>query len=505
MPMLKCSLFSRLGRIRQLNNAWAIYPSALNTRYIHALGVMHLAGTFASDILHRSLIELRELKEYKDLESKKIEGIIRIARFWGLIHDIGHGPFSHAFEFYVLFDKGYNHETIVPEIYKHDKQFKKVINDFVNEIKKYYGGSFSAQLLLDIFRIEGEQKELQNHEILYILSKLIKGPTYSLDEIDYLLRDSHFCGTPEYGTIDWKRIMSLSRIIFSKELKKIELILEEKALQALFNYYWSKFFMYNAVYYHNRCHAIEKYLREIFIFLKDQDLFKPYIHKSNLKNYHILDDSFILNTLLEKKQKITDRGLKRLFTDYYQKLIDLYNFEIPFTYLGKSNNNEITQKIILAAPMDRIKIASEYQVKFVDEVKVKFNEKIKELRQEKDKQVFVEKLEDCYNNYVNNVFFHHIVISANDKDFIDTKSAIQHLMYKTKGKRYIVKKFYMLNEQMEEKDVSVEYRELIEKIPYNENESKILVPNDLYDVLVEDFPEMIETILRCYENIDKTN
>ncbi|KKK40259.1 hypothetical protein LCGC14_0505570 [marine sediment metagenome] len=496
MPLIKNPLFSRLGRIRQLNNAWAIYPSGLNTRYIHSLGVMHLAGMFTGNILHRSLEELRG---YMDLDSNKIEGIIRILRFWGLIHDIGHGPFSHAFEFYVLFNKGYNHETIVPEIYKHDKSFKDVIDDFANKMKTYYGGSLSAQLLLDIFRPIQLQKELKKHKLLKALSKLIMGPTYSIDEFDYLLRDSHFCGTKEYGTIDWQRIMDLTRVIISERTKKPMLILEEKALQALIDYYWAKFFMYNAVYYHNRCHAIEKYLRDIFIFLDEQKTFDPYLDKPNFKNYHLLDDSFILNTLYDNKVKLKSSPLKKIYSDYYQKLIDLYNFEIPYTFIGKKNNPDITLKISLQKPMERINISMECQKEFINVVREMFLEKIKELRKGDNNQVLVEKLEGVCEKYVDEVFFHHVLISANDKDFFKIKSPRDLII--TPHVQPTTKNFYMLNEQMKEENIVDKYKDLLKRIPIYAYESKILIPNALHKALTEDFPDMIEDIKACYEKV----
>lgn len=479
-PLLECSLFSRLSRIRQLNNAWSIYPGGLNTRYLHSLGVMHLAGTFAGNILHRSLNEIRG-----SIEDEQIEGLIRIARFWGLIHDIGHGPFSHAFEYFVLYEKDYDHESIVPEIYKADETFKGVIENFVNVNKEYYGDLLSSELILDFFIEENSQKELQNqnHEILFILSKLIKGDIYSIDEIDYLLRDSYFCGTQEYGTIDWKRLMYLSWIIKSEETNKFKIILEDKAKQSLINYYWSKYFMYNAVYYHNRCLAVERNLKNIFTFLKNQKVFDDFIN--NPKDYHKLDDYFILNKLRETNH-ITDATLKSMYETYYLKLIDLYNFKIPYAFVGKKLKTRIGEFFKGIAKKDKIKVEKQFQDQFNEKVNDLFLKEIAELRTKGKKQL-VELLEKN-KKYFSDIFFHHIRICANERYFLEIKRPY---------------KMYMLNERMVEKEIIEIEKEFLGKIPFDETEVKIFMSNKLHKILLEYYPDMFNKILKCFEDYDK--
>lgn len=455
---------------------------------------MHLTGTFVSNILHRSI---KEIREYIDINTAQIEGIIRISRLWGLIHDIGHGPFSHAFEYYVLFEREFDHETIVPEIYKADLDFKKKIDDFVNFNKYFYGDTLSTELILDFFREDGSQIELKEHELLFIVSKLIKGEIYSIDEIDYILRDSHFCGTPEYGTIDWKRLMYLSWIIKSKITDQFKLILEEKALQSLVDYYWAKYFMYNAVYFHNRCHAVEKYLREIFLFMKDRGDFNDCI--DNLENYHILDDYFILNALLKGKQSTTSSTIKGLYNTHYEHLVDLYNFEVPFTFIGKSKNEDISTLLKYTPKRDKIAKEEEVQEKFSESLTEVFDRKIHELRMQGDKQIQVEILENNYD-YIDDIFFHHIRICANERFFLDFKA--QYDYYLMSDEEIETGEFYMLDEKMDEKDYGEIYNELIGKIPTDENEAKILISNILYKILIDDFPELFDKILNSYNLID---
>ena len=93
--------FQRLRRLKQLPAAQYVYPGAVHTRFTHSLGVMHVAGLFAEHLYSKLGIDRAEL-----------ERLVAIARLLGLLHDIGHGPFSHTFEDHVLSKYGTNHEIV---------------------------------------------------------------------------------------------------------------------------------------------------------------------------------------------------------------------------------------------------------------------------------------------------------------------------------------------------------------------------------------------------------
>lgn len=473
LEILECPLFSRLSRIKQLSNAWAIYPGGNNTRYQHSLGVMHLAGEFAGDILHRSINEIRGV-----IDDDQIEGIIRISRLWGLIHDIGHGPFSHAFEYYLLFDKKLDHEMIVPNIYEKDDSFQGAINNFVESTKEYYDDSLSIDLILEFFK--KDQPNLENHEVLQIFSKIIKGDIYSLDEIDYILRDSYFCGTKEYGTIDWERIKNLSWIIKLKPINKCVLALEEKMEQCLVDYYWSKYCMYNAVYFHNRCHAIEKYLKEIFLFLKEENEFNYFLE--DYSNYQQLDDNIILHKLkFPPDEKINK---KSEYTSYYDKLIDIYNFIIPFSYIGKCKNdiisnslNHLPRHLILALELDFQKQLSEKMKNFLD-------------KEQEDLQNNgeTEKASVIKSNkiYASGIFFHNIKTLTKESLSVNT----------------IKPDFYYLDTKMKEYKIKKTHKVLFKDIQLEDDLSRILVPRQFYNNIVKTYPELFDKIKEYFTIIE---
>ncbi|MEM4665642.1 MAG: HD domain-containing protein, partial [Sulfolobales archaeon] len=91
--------FQRLRRVLQLPTSQYVYPSATHTRFAHSLGVMHVAGVFAESLYSEGI------------ERSEASRLYAISRLLALLHDVGHGPFSHTFEDHVLLRYGLNHEV----------------------------------------------------------------------------------------------------------------------------------------------------------------------------------------------------------------------------------------------------------------------------------------------------------------------------------------------------------------------------------------------------------
>jgi len=186
LPIIDSPLFQRLRRIKQLSGAHLTYPSAQHSRFEHSLGVMHIASQagFA-------------LNEKGFLNSDDVQ-ILRIA---GLLHDIGHGPFSHLFE-----------EIIQEKKISHEDYGKKIIlNSEIGDILSKTG--FDKKLISKI--AFGESK-------FQYLNEIVSG-ALSADMMDYLLRDGYFTGA-EHAKVDHKRITQ------SLDIHKKKLALERSAL-----------------------------------------------------------------------------------------------------------------------------------------------------------------------------------------------------------------------------------------------------------------------------------
>src|SRR5919106_5154688 len=156
----------RMMFIRQLGlKAYIDFPGAIHTRYAHVLGVMHLAGKMA-DTLHREQTQQGRVKISDNLKDNK--NTIMAAAF---LHDIAHGPFSHALDFVITSLGGKGHEQLASDI---------ITSDLA--ILENYGIPLRA-----VIKIINDE-----HDYPFI-SSIVNGPL-DADKLDYLLRDSHNIG-----------------------------------------------------------------------------------------------------------------------------------------------------------------------------------------------------------------------------------------------------------------------------------------------------------------------
>jgi HD superfamily phosphohydrolase len=212
--------FQRLRRIKQLGLTDMVYPGALHTRFHHAIGAMHLMS-ITLDQLRNKGIEISD-DEYE-------AALIAI-----LLHDIGHGPFSHALESILL--KGQHHETLT-------LLFFEVLN------KQFHG---QLSLAKNIFTGNYERKFF--HQL--VSSQL------DIDRLDYLQRDCFFTGVSE-GTIGADRIIKMMTIVND------QVVIEEKGIYSIENFLSARRLMYWQVYLHKTTVCAEKMLINLILRAKD--------------------------------------------------------------------------------------------------------------------------------------------------------------------------------------------------------------------------------------------
>jgi HD superfamily phosphohydrolase len=279
--LLQSRWVKRLGRLHQNQGTFAAYPGAVHTRLQHSLGVMHLAGKFVEECYPR-FYNTHKGKHARGA-LRKPEYVIQTTRIAGLLHDICHGPFSHLFDREVL--KGHNDTN-------HEKLSEVLIN---GELKS----------IIESIRLSWEGKEIKSkihardvNDILHPkpenefwkkpISDVFHG-TYSADNLDYLVRDSHYAGTPEYGTVDAERLIQRSAF------HEGGIAIEEKSLSSFKSFLLSRMFMYQNVYYHRMVRAFEIPLGEILKEVANiMGLFSEE-EKLNWDVYYTLDDNFILS------------------------------------------------------------------------------------------------------------------------------------------------------------------------------------------------------------------
>ena len=206
--------FQRLRRIKQLGLTNLVYPGALHTRFHHAMGAMHL------------MAEVIEILRYKGVEITDQEA--QAATIAILLHDIGHGPFSHALESSIVHDV--NHEDI-----------SELFMDRLNE-------EFEGKLSLAIRIFQNKYKKKFLHQL--VSSQL------DVDRLDYLKRDSFYTGVSE-------GVVSSDRIIKMMSVANDQLVIEAKGIYSIEKFIIARRLMYWQVYLHKTVLSAENLLVNI--------------------------------------------------------------------------------------------------------------------------------------------------------------------------------------------------------------------------------------------------
>ncbi len=206
--------YQRLRRIHQMAMAHLVYPGAVHTRLHHSLGAYHLMGNAINELRSKNFDINREEEQ--------------AARIAILLHDIGHGPYSHALEQVLI--RNVHHEEISLLL--------------IRELNRQFDGRL--QMALDIFTNVYPKKYLH---------QLISGQL-DVDRMDYLTRDSFFTGVSE-GVIGYDRILKMLVV------HNGELMVEEKAIYSIEKFLVSRRLMYWQVYLHKTVLCAEQMLHRI--------------------------------------------------------------------------------------------------------------------------------------------------------------------------------------------------------------------------------------------------
>ncbi len=223
--------FQRLRRIKQLGMTEMVFPAANHSRFSHSIGVMHLARVM---IDHATRIGMR-------IEEGQRVAVIIAA----LLHDIGHGPFSHAFE------------KVTDD--KHEIRTLQIINDpstETNSLLREIDGSLPTKL--SIFFAEDIEEESSQTNIPSCLTEIVSSQL-DADRFDYLLRDSHATGTG-YGKFDLDWLLLQRRF----DERHNRFFIGRKGASAAEAYVFARHHMYQAVYFHKATRAAEVMLKLVF-------------------------------------------------------------------------------------------------------------------------------------------------------------------------------------------------------------------------------------------------
>ena len=329
--------FQRLRRIRQLGGDFQVYPTAEHSRFSHSLGVYEIVRRMVTEV--KSLCV--ELTEYEKV-------CVMLA---GLLHDVGHGPFSHAFEHIT------NHS--------HEEYTAKIIlgNTELNAILR----NVSEKLPQDIVSI------IQHTHENDILNQIVSGQL-DADRMDYLLRDSYFTAT-SYGQFDLERILRTMRVRKIDENKKA-LVVKYTGIHSVEDYIMARYQMDWQVYYHPVARSYEAVFIQLFnrlkdIFKGDKDYFEdmkvlvPFLEESEVSvdEYFKLDENSLLYCcalIQDKEDKVAADLARRLQNRNLFEYVD-YNEENLAQIRNMLKENNLDERYYLRIENVEASVYSPYK------------------------------------------------------------------------------------------------------------------------------------------------
>lgn len=316
--LIDSPFIQRLRRIHQLAGAYLVYPGAIHTRFEHVIGAMHVAGQIAEALVAASHLDADTVQE------------VRVA---ALLHDVGHGPFSHMYEEVISEKEATTHEEISQRIITETS-----IRDTLNK------NGFSPKKMSD-FAV-GRQRSKPP-----FMNEVIAG-SLSADMMDYLPRDSYFTGV-EYGKVDSQRVID------SLHVADGHLVIDDAALNAFEVMLLARYEMFKAVYFHRTVRAAELMLVRS---MKLADSVLGLTDLSDLERYLELTDEVVLHRLVTLESSKPDlKEAKRLALDFrdrrlvkcvFEKLVQRRERTVGQIFADEDARDSVVFEIAAAARVD---------------------------------------------------------------------------------------------------------------------------------------------------------
>ncbi|HNB81488.1 MAG TPA: HD domain-containing protein [Chitinophagaceae bacterium] len=305
--------FQRLRRIKQMALAYLVYPGAVHTRLHHALGAYHLMSAALTELhLKGTDISIREE---------------RASKLAILMHDIGHGPFSHALE-HAIVDVHHENLSLL------------IMQRFISELAKTDEDYQVMHMAVEIF--QGTYRKNFLHQL--VSSQL------DVDRMDYLARDSFFTGVSE-GVIGYDRILKMLCV------REDELLVEEKGLHSIEKFLIARRLMYDQVYLHKTVLSSELMLLTVLQRARELSLLGEQLFATPALQYFLQHEITLadfqsgeecLQTFLELDDfdivsaiKVWSRHSDPVLSDLSSRLLGRNLFKVRF--MGSSSQNEIDE------------------------------------------------------------------------------------------------------------------------------------------------------------------
>lgn len=294
LEIIDTAIFRRLQFIKQLSHAYVAYPSAIHTRFEHLLGTLHVSDMMAKELC-------------LDVDQT------RTVRLSCLLHDIGHGPFSHLFEQVlekINVDINEPHERISKIMIESDPEIDNILKSDKNGVLELLTRDFTSTTEIHMKSLYAD----------------IVSSGLDADKLDYLRRDSYHIGAA-YGNFDFHRIIHnidstiISDMPANDTISSYNICIDKKGKDALESYRLARYLMHAQVYeHHARLSADQMFLRALDIAINDESVIdkdllklKPNNNEEFLKYYKSLNDFSIYEKILQDSEaKISKEILENI-------------------------------------------------------------------------------------------------------------------------------------------------------------------------------------------------
>lgn len=278
-------IFQRLGYVKQLTSAAYVFPGATHTRKEHSIGVMHLANKYATFLFRDDRCD-----EYQ----------IKLLTVAGLLHDVAHGIFSHAYD-----------ATVYNEIYPnyekgHDLHRYRLVRETLSYTLQKIG--INPEDIVDIWNGKNA-----------IMSAIMKGAV-SIDRMDFVNRDTYHTGTRHFGFFD------IDRIIYNTSIYNNYIVYSEKIIPDIIQALTSRNCMYKQVYLHKTVVAASVLIE---LMIKEAKTYLKLVEKTNnLEEFVKLTDEYLLYQILYSEASELAQAKKYAQALYYRRLPKMINEEV---------------------------------------------------------------------------------------------------------------------------------------------------------------------------------
>ncbi len=381
--LIDSAAFQRLRYIKQLGLTDLVYPGAGHTRFSHSIGVWYLS---------RILLD----KLYK--KNKNIDPILgKLFLYSTILHDVGHFPFSHVLE-----DTFLNKDGEDKEKNNHENQTKSIVFNsgpnglyFILKNKLYLDEEYIT--IIADFAVNRDQSDAAIIKTFNKIKKTVSEKTIHefiqlkhifheiLDRMDYLLRDSYYCGV-KYGDFDFERLLNSINFNCVDTINKTKYGISTKGIEPLFSLYLARSQMFKIVYHHKAVRAIHCMLREAFSLYPQQNI----VDKNKINSF--TDTNLIYKLYNEKDEYILDikpnLHLIEVFKKFYEE--DSENAKMIFL-IYCILKRKLYKRIITFKPFD-----------FINDIPSaeNYDKGIEMLEKLKSKSELLKKFKDEYSNLI---------------------------------------------------------------------------------------------------------